>query len=926
MNFTNINKRFLSRRTLWGATVGSALVFFVFGIVFWGGFNTAMEATNELEFCIGCHEMEENVYREYKPTIHYSNRTGVRATCSDCHVPKTWVHKMVRKVQASAELYHKVLGTVNTPEKFEKHRLTMAKRVWNSMKETDSRECRNCHNLESMNPKFQQPRARKQHLNAFETGQTCIDCHKGIAHNDIRDLLTDEELEELEAPRADYVRAVPELFLQGLAEVTAQEEAAAEEQALQQQKEQEARAAEREALEARIAQAVEEALAAATTGEAAGGASAAAGFGVDWSGITPRDITLFYPGQTSMEWVLNGRDHGGARAFVKSGDTCASCHDKEAAAMGEKMVTGEKAEPTPIEGKRGSIPVSVKAAHDNTNLYLRFEWEDTPHVPVPFVEGGKMDPDNPMKIAVMLAGDDLKYAKEAGCWGTCHHDTRTMPDTPESLDGHELASVLNLEAGITKYVQESRTKIEVKGRRGKKRGGWDQLKPEAENQAAVGEQNVMDLLRYNSGDGGTEDGYIYDQRVMQGGNGFEAIGRMENGYWVVEMKRALAADGTGDINLSTDQAYNFGFAIHDDHSNARFHHVSLGYRLAFDNTEADVNAVAVTVSAPTPAAAGGGAQAGMDVDWSKAGGRDITLFYPGQTSMEWVLNGRDHGGSRAFVKSGDTCASCHDKEAAAMGEKMVTGEKAEPTPIEGKRGSIPVSVKATHDDANLYLRFEWEDTEHAPVPFVEGGKMDPDNPMKIAVMLAGDDLKYAKEAGCWGTCHHDTRTMPDTPESLDGHELASVLNLEAGITKYVQESRTKIEVKGRRGKKRGGWDQLKPEADNQAAVSERMVMDLLRYNSGNGEVEDGYIYDQRVMQGGKGFEATGRKENGYWIVEMKRALAADGTGDISLSTDQAYNFGFAIHDDFSNARFHHVSLGYRLGFDDPEADLNSQRQ
>jgi cytochrome c-type protein NapC len=74
---------------------------FVSGVFFWGGFNTAMEATNTLEFCIGCHEMKDNVYQEYKKTIHYSNRTGVRAYCSDCHVPKDWTHKMMRKIQAS---------------------------------------------------------------------------------------------------------------------------------------------------------------------------------------------------------------------------------------------------------------------------------------------------------------------------------------------------------------------------------------------------------------------------------------------------------------------------------------------------------------------------------------------------------------------------------------------------------------------------------------------------------------------------------------------------------------------------------------------------------------------------------------------------------------------------------------------------------
>ena len=166
------------------ATLGSLLVAgFVSGIIFWGGFNTAMEATNTEEFCIGCHEMKDNVYQEYKDTVHYSNRTGVKATCPDCHVPKPWIHKMVRKVQASNELLHKALGTIDTAEKFEEKRLKLAQNVWRSMEKTDSRECRNCHDYESMDFVEQQRRAVTSHSKGLEEGKTCINCHKGIAHS-----------------------------------------------------------------------------------------------------------------------------------------------------------------------------------------------------------------------------------------------------------------------------------------------------------------------------------------------------------------------------------------------------------------------------------------------------------------------------------------------------------------------------------------------------------------------------------------------------------------------------------------------------------------------------------------------------------------------------------------------------------------------
>ena len=155
---------------------------FLAGIIFWGGFNWSMELTNTEEFCITCHEMEQNVYREYRETIHYSNRTGVRATCPDCHVPKTWIHKVARKIKATNELYHKMMGTIDTREKYEARRLHLATNVWNTMKETDSRECRNCHNFEFMDFVVQEKRSRNRHEEAITKGMTCIDCHKGIAH------------------------------------------------------------------------------------------------------------------------------------------------------------------------------------------------------------------------------------------------------------------------------------------------------------------------------------------------------------------------------------------------------------------------------------------------------------------------------------------------------------------------------------------------------------------------------------------------------------------------------------------------------------------------------------------------------------------------------------------------------------------------
>lgn len=156
---------------------------FIAGVIFWGGFNTGLEATNTEEFCISCHEMETNPYEEMQPTIHFTNRSGVRATCPDCHVPHEWTEKIARKMQASKEVWGKVFGTINTREKFENKRLELAQHEWARLKANDSLECRNCHNFDYMDFTRQSPRASVQHSTALAKGEkTCIDCHKGIAH------------------------------------------------------------------------------------------------------------------------------------------------------------------------------------------------------------------------------------------------------------------------------------------------------------------------------------------------------------------------------------------------------------------------------------------------------------------------------------------------------------------------------------------------------------------------------------------------------------------------------------------------------------------------------------------------------------------------------------------------------------------------
>lgn len=285
-----------------------------------------------------------------------------------------------------------------------------------------------------------------------------------------------------------------------------------------------------------------------------------------------------------------------------------------------------------------------------------------------------------------------------------------------------------------------------------------------------------------------------------------------------------------------------------------------------------------TVSALGLIFAGGINSALAAPDWSKAPSKKITVFYPGTAAIEWITKGTDHGGARA-LKKGETCASCHDEEAAEIGRKIANGEKLEPQPIKGKAGSIPVTVQAAYDASNVYLRFQWKQP-----PASGGAKMDKDNPVKLAVMLEDNKIEMANQIGCWATCHQDVRTMPGAKDDKK--------------TKYVV----------------GG------------SLASGKFYDLMQFRSGKGQkAVDGYVAEARVMEGGKALvSADGKLAGDIWTVVFTRKLSG-GEGDITMQAGKSYNIGFAIHDDNAHGRYHHVSFGYTLGLD-TKADISATKQ
>jgi nitrate/TMAO reductase-like tetraheme cytochrome c subunit len=157
------------------------LVAFVVGIAFTGGFFASLKFAETNEFCTSCHEMQ-TPFEEYTHSVHFSNPVGVRATCGNCHVPPAFLPGLWRHMKAALEVWGHLTGELDTPAKYEAHRLEMAQTVWTELKGNDSAECRSCHSPAAMAMDKQPAMAARAHAELASSGKTCIDCHKGPAH------------------------------------------------------------------------------------------------------------------------------------------------------------------------------------------------------------------------------------------------------------------------------------------------------------------------------------------------------------------------------------------------------------------------------------------------------------------------------------------------------------------------------------------------------------------------------------------------------------------------------------------------------------------------------------------------------------------------------------------------------------------------
>jgi hypothetical protein len=256
-------------------------------------------------------------------------------------------------------------------------------------------------------------------------------------------------------------------------------------------------------------------------------------------------------------------------------------------------------------------------------------------------------------------------------------------------------------------------------------------------------------------------------------------------------------------------------------------------------------------------------------DWSDVPSRSVTLFYPGQSSYEWLQSSGHRGAKK--VASGGSCVQCHWGDEAEMGTLLASGGELEPTLIPNKWGSLDLRIQAAYDDRNLYLRFQWPTQFHAPgrlhdymrydgqtwefyggprsAERVRDGAEPPLYEDRLSIMIDDGTVPLFAAHGCWLTCHNGARDMPDEPSSgeVKAHPLLGLALNQSDVRKYLPGSRTG---------EGWSWRQTRPPEEIARLKGEGYFVDLMQWRAHRsnpiGMADDGYVLEYRWLDEGKG--------------------------------------------------------------------------
>lgn len=259
------------------------------------------------------------------------------------------------------------------------------------------------------------------------------------------------------------------------------------------------------------------------------------------------------------------------------------------------------------------------------------------------------------------------------------------------------------------------------------------------------------------------------------------------------------------------------------------------------------------------------------VNWSAVPKQEVTLFYPGQASFQYVTS-KDHAKGAKALGEGRSCVRCHEGEEADIGNKIASGKKFEPNPVAGKTGTLKVTMQASFDSQNLYMRMSWPAKEagafHEYVVYRDGkwsnyatnknnaavaaGKMKASYEDRFTIMLGdGKSVPTFNNYGCWVTCHNDMRYMPNEAKKSDvvAHPILGSAGMKKeDIRKYLPESRTAMGPTG-------GWDKIKPKSEFDALKAKGVFLELWQWRGYRSNpvqaADDGYLLEFRAFDAGK---------------------------------------------------------------------------
>lgn len=286
--------------------------------------------------------------------------------------------------------------------------------------------------------------------------------------------------------------------------------------------------------------------------------------------------------------------------------------------------------------------------------------------------------------------------------------------------------------------------------------------------------------------------------------------------------------------------------------------------------------------------------AGAPKDWSTVPGREVVLFQPGQRSWEWALSQGEHAGANKF-REGKNCRVCHDGGQKEMGQKLVAGSVFPAT----RPGHLSVIVKAAHDKENIYFYFAWPGEA-----FSRNKKTDAGIAARVTLILDDGAVKEAARAGCWGSCHDDALGMVSAPPGKE-------------ITKYLLASRSGVT-------RRGGGENYRAPTDLAELLGHGRFLEYWQAQIGPEAVVravDGYILERRHENQMPLARAEAGYQDGSQVVVLARKLRAGSAVHKDIIPEKIYSVGFAIHDDFTNHRFHYVSFEYSLRLNAGPADF-----